>query len=122
MEFEVLGYVDIQHPVKSISWMGNAKSVNSPKFQYLLVCVGFGLLMVNSPVNVPSKKRGKQLELKLDIYALRTDLNQNLVACLPSGELITTGKDKFLKKYKQPEDLIQKIDWESKVPPNPPIE
>jgi len=32
MEFEVLGYVDIQHPVKSISWMGNAKSVNSPKF------------------------------------------------------------------------------------------
>lgn len=59
MEFEVLGYADILHPVKSISWMGNAKTLNSPKFEYLLVSVGFGVLMVNSPANVPSKKRGK---------------------------------------------------------------
>lgn len=40
------------------------------------------------------------------MYALRTDPNQNIVAGLPSGEIITTGKDKFLKKYKQPEDKL----------------
>ncbi len=56
------------------------------------------------------------------MYALRTDPHQKFVAGLPSGELITTGKDKFLKRYKQPEELIQKIDWKSKVAPNPPLE
>lgn len=45
--------------MKSIAWMGNAKTIISPKYEYLLVCIGFGVLMVNSPVNVPSKKRGK---------------------------------------------------------------
>lgn len=55
------------------------------------------------------------------MYAIRTDPYQNLVAGLPSGEIVTTGKDKFLKKYKQPEDTLQKIDWKSKIPPNPPL-
>lgn len=122
MEFEVLGYVDIPHAIKSIGWMGNARAVVNAKFECLLVCVGYGVLMISSPVNAPTKKRGKDLDLKPDIYAIRTDLNQSLVTCLPSGELITTGKDKFLKKYKQPEDLITRIDWKSKVPPNPPID
>lgn len=72
------------------------------RFEYLLVCIGFGIVMVNSPVAVPTKKRGKDLDLKLEMYALRTDANQTLVSGLPSGELITTGKDKFIKKYKQP--------------------
>jgi hypothetical protein len=41
--------------------------------------------MVNSPVAVPTKKRGKDLDLKLEMYALRTDANQTLVSGLPSG-------------------------------------
>lgn len=56
------------------------------------------------------------------MYAFRSDANQNLVIGLPSGEILTTGRDNFFKKYKQPEDLITKIDWKSKVPPNPPVE
>jgi hypothetical protein len=55
------------------------------------------------------------------MYGQRTDSNLRLVTSLPSGELLTTGKDKFLKKYKQPEDLLQKLDFKSKVPPNPPL-
>ena len=119
MELEVLGYVEIPFPVKSINWMGPTKSPILPRYEYLLVCLGFGVLMVNSPPAVPTKKRGKDLDLKLDIYALKTDPNQSLVAALPTGELLTTGKDKYIKKYKQPEEL--KIDWRSKTPPNPPL-
>lgn len=121
MEFEVLGYAEIPYAIKSIAWMGPFKTTIPAKFEYLLVNVGFGVVLVNGPVSVPTKKRGKDLDLKLDMYALRTDPYQNVVAGLPSGEILITGKDKFLKKYKQPEDLIQKIDWKSKTPPNPPV-
>ena len=117
-----MGYVDIPFPIKSIAWIGPTKSNITARYEYLLVCLGFGVLMVNSPPTVPTKKRGKDLDLKLDIYALRTDPNQTLVAGLSTGEIVTTGKDKYIKKFKQPEDLIQKIDWRSKTPPNPPLE
>jgi hypothetical protein len=39
----------------------------------------------------------------VDIYALRTDLEQNFVCALASGEILTSGEDKFIKKYRQPE-------------------
>lgn len=58
--------------------------------------------MVNGPVAIPTKKRGKELDLKCEIYALRSDAGQNLAIGLPSGELVATGKDNFFKKYKQP--------------------
>jgi hypothetical protein len=38
---------------------GGSKSTINAKYEYLLVSVGFGILMVNSPVSVASKKRGK---------------------------------------------------------------
>ena len=41
--------------------------------------------MVNGPVAIPTKKRGKELELKCDVYAIKTDPHQTLVAGLPSG-------------------------------------
>jgi hypothetical protein len=81
----VLGYVEIPFPIKSISWMGPTKSTVAARYEYLLVSIGFGVLMVNSPPTVPTKKRGKDLDLKLDIYALRTDPNQSLVTGLSSG-------------------------------------
>jgi hypothetical protein len=102
MDFEVLGYVEVPFTVKSIAWMGPTKSNIPARYEYLLVCLGFGVLMINSPPPVPTKKRGKDLDLKLDIYALKTDPNQTLVAGLSTGELLTTGKDKYIKKYKQP--------------------
>ena len=80
-----MGYVEIPFPIKSISWMGSTKSTIVARYEYLLVGIGFGVLMVNSPPTVPTKKRGKDLDLKLDIYALRTDPNQSLVAGLSTG-------------------------------------
>lgn len=58
--------------------------------------------MVNGPAATPNKKRGKELELQCEINALRTDLSQQFVGVLPTGELISTGLDKLIKKYKQP--------------------
>jgi len=33
-----------------------------------------------------------------------------------------TGDDKFIKKYRQPEELIAKVDFKSKFPIQPPLE
>jgi hypothetical protein len=44
---------------KYIAWIGNTKSNIPAKYEYLLVNIGFGVLMVNGPVAIPTKKRGK---------------------------------------------------------------
>lgn len=43
------------------------------------------------------------------MYGLRTDLEQKYIEVLPNGEILSTGTDKILKKYKQPEDPIAKF-------------
>jgi len=58
MTFEILGYVTLPHAPISICWHNTQKIANKPKHEYLLVCIGYGLLVVNSPAAVPSKKRG----------------------------------------------------------------
>jgi hypothetical protein len=67
-----------------------------------LVCIGYGVLLVNGPAAVPAKRRGEELNIQAEVYAVRTDLDQNWVTVLPSGEILTTGEDKFIKKYRQP--------------------
>jgi hypothetical protein len=59
MDFEVLGYFEVPYPVKTIAWMGPFKAIIPAKFEYLFVNIGFGMIMINSPVAVPTKKRGK---------------------------------------------------------------
>jgi hypothetical protein len=51
--------VDVPHAVKSIAWIGNVKCTIPAKYEYLLVNIGYGIVMINSPVAVPTKKRGK---------------------------------------------------------------
>lgn len=41
---------------------------------------------------------------------------------MPSGEILTSGEDKFIKKYRQPEELLAKVDFRSKQPIPPPLE
>lgn len=47
-----------------MSWNPHPKSAVKPKYEYLLVGIGYGVLMINSPPAVPSKKRGKDLDLQ----------------------------------------------------------
>lgn len=100
--FEVLGYVKLAHHPYSINWHVTQKTAVKPKHEHLLVCIGYGVLLINGPAAVSTKKRGENLNLQADIYAIRTDVDQRLVSNLPSGEIITTGDDKFIKKYRQP--------------------
>ena len=41
---------------------------------------------------------------------------------LPSGEILTTGDDKLIKKYRQPEEPLSKVDFRSKTPLPLPLE
>jgi hypothetical protein len=46
-----------------------------------------------------------------------------LVTMNPSaGELLTAGKDKVFKKYKQPEELLSKMDLKAKVASQGPMD
>ncbi len=49
-----------------------------------------------------------------DIYHLAIDSENK--------DILATGKDKILKKYKQPEELITKMDLRMKVPGSVPLE
>lgn len=56
------------------------------------------------------------------MYALRTDLEQKHIEVLPSGEIISTGSDKMIKKYKQLDEPLNKFNPESKSVIPPPLE
>ena len=78
--------------------------------------------MINGPPAVSLKNRKTNLQLQCDMFACRTDLDQKELSVLPSGQILTTGSDKFLKKYKQPEDPIAKFHPEGKTPVHAPLE
>jgi len=58
MPFEVLGYVSLPHRPVSFSWNSTQKVAIKPKHEHLLVCIGYGVLLVNGPAAVPAKRRG----------------------------------------------------------------
>ncbi len=58
MPFEILGYVAIPHAPFSIAWHVTTRTAIKPKHEYLLVSIGYGVLMINGPGAVPAKKRG----------------------------------------------------------------
>lgn len=58
MTFEVLGYANLPYSPISMAWHASQKTAIKPKHEHLLVCIGYGLLVVNGPAAVPTKKRG----------------------------------------------------------------
>ena len=58
MPFEVLGYVSLTHLPLHFSWHVTQKTAIKPKHEYLLVSIGYGLLVINGPAAIPAKKRG----------------------------------------------------------------
>jgi hypothetical protein len=79
------------------------------------------VLSINGPAAIPAKRRSEELNLSAEIYAIRTDLEQNFVCSLPTGEILTSGEDKLIKRYRQPEELLVKVDFKSKQPIPPPL-
>lgn len=80
-----------------------------------------GGIVPPSAATIGSINRGDALRLDLEFYARKIDSDQKIMDVLPSGEILVSGKDKILRKYKQPEEFIGKIDLKSRTAPNPPL-
>jgi WD40 repeat protein len=52
----------------------------------------------------------------------KVDPEMARIGVLATGELVVTGRDKILRKYKQPEELLSKMDFKVKAANTPPIE
>jgi hypothetical protein len=57
------------------------------------------------------------------VYGRKIDPDQTLIAVNPiGGEVLTAGKDKVFKKYKQPEEILAKMDLKVKVASQQPLD
>lgn len=59
LPFQILGYVTLAHPSVHIAWHATKKTAVSIKHELLLVCIGYGVLMINGPAASPTNKRGE---------------------------------------------------------------
>lgn len=57
MPFEILGYVTLPHHPVSLAWHATQKTAIKPKHEHLIICIGFGVLVINGPAAIPTKKR-----------------------------------------------------------------
>jgi hypothetical protein len=65
MTFEVLGYVNLTHKPIHLAWNKSQKVLVKPKYEHLLVVIGYGVLMINGPAAVPGKRKGDELSLQV---------------------------------------------------------
>ena len=64
LQIEVLGFVVLAHTPISLYWHPSQfKSTVKPKFEYLLICIGYGVIMINSPSPTPTNKKINELNL-----------------------------------------------------------
>jgi hypothetical protein len=121
-KFQVLGYAVLPYEVTGMSWNTSNKQVVAKDYPQLFVLVGFAVLGLTAPDAKSHHRRGDHLRLECELTARKVDPDMTNIVVLGSGELLLSGKDKVLKKYKQPEEAIVKIDWKVKAANTPPIE
>lgn len=98
----MLGFVELPFNCQAICWSQTAP---------LLLCISsFLLLSVSAP-----KAAQQTLRLELQVMGRKIDPDQLLIVASPSGDVITTGKDKIFKKYKLPEEVLSKMDLKMRV-------
>lgn len=64
MSFEVLGYVSLPHKPIYFSWYRSQKIAVKAKHEHVLICIGYGVLLVNGPAAIPAKRRGDELNFQ----------------------------------------------------------
>ena len=123
IDYKILGYSYLPDKVNSIYWLESAKHPVPSNTNVLLVLVNYLLIVI-----VPPNPNGKYANLKLELdqcpqYGRKIDPDLYLIVVDPTnGDILLTGKDKILKKYKQPDELIIKMDLRIKVPGSIPLE
>ncbi|EGR30550.1 hypothetical protein IMG5_129360, partial [Ichthyophthirius multifiliis] len=95
----------------SICWNNCAKLTVPTNKNVLFILQNYFLISVIAP---DCDFETKDLKLENEncvIYARKVDADLTLIQMHPNtGDLFLTGKDKILKRYKQPEELLQKMD------------
>ena len=117
--FKVLGKLPFQLPVSSVVWSASDKMPNG-KLGILAVAKQ-GLLFAAPAPSTTESYHNKVLDYDIcPMYCRRIDFDLEKVAVVDStGEVFLTGQDKYLKKYKIPDELIAKTNPGVKAPPSP---
>jgi len=116
--FRVLGKLKFQVPVNSFCWTASDKMPNGAPG---ILAVSEGLLFAVSSPSLNENYHNKELDYEIcPMYCRRIDFSLDKIAVIDStGEVFLTGKDKFLKKYKIPDELVAKTNPGVKAPPSP---
>jgi len=124
--FEFYGFVALPGTVLDLAWSSAVKSpIDSKKFKHLVeVVVKNGLLaaivLPRSLTPVPVFKEIPQDDIS--IRGRRIDFDIFLVAVdNETGDVLCTGEEKVVRRYKQPEELLRDMDLRPR-PPFTPIE
>ena len=122
-DYKILGFSLLPDKVHSVFWLETPKHPIPTSSSVLLVLVNYLLIVVVAP-NPNTKYPALKLELdQCPQYGRKVDPDLYLSAVDPNtGDILLTGKDKILKKYKQPDELIIKMDLRIKVPGSVPLE
>ncbi len=111
--------------VLGFSWYSQGRPPIPPNSNFLLVMLNYLIVAV-----IPPRTDYYPEDLKLDLnscpqYARKVD-NELYLNCMhpTTGDFLITGKDKILRRYKQPDSdgHLSKLDLRVKIPSNPPLE
>lgn len=112
----MIGYSELPAKILATCWNSSAKLVISTSKNVLFILLNFFLISLIAP---DPDHANKDLLLSQDvcpIYARKVDSDMNHIAVnITTGDILCTGKDKILKRYKQPEELFVKMDTRIKV-------
>ena len=113
-----MGYFTTPFEVSALDWDVAERS------NTLFVLMNTLILGIKAPTVGPAGGiyRGDALRLDLESHGRKIDSEQEIIQSLPSGDLLVTGKDKILRKYRHPEEPLAKVDLKSRTAPNPPVE
>ncbi|EAR97028.3 hypothetical protein TTHERM_00196190 (macronuclear) [Tetrahymena thermophila SB210] len=116
-KYNIIGYIALPAKVNTACWNTSQKLVIPTHKNVLFVLLNYFLISLI----VPDATYQNKDQLKIDndvcpVYARKIDPDMNHIAVNQvTGDILMTGKDKIVKRYKQPEELYAKMDTRIKV-------
>ncbi|KRX02904.1 WD40-repeat-containing domain [Pseudocohnilembus persalinus] len=118
--YRVVGYSKLPYKINYLTW--NSSNVHKPNQgkTSAFALVNFFLIAIIPPNPDEEYKELNLGEEVCPLFGRKTDNNLNLLVVHPrTGDVITTGKDKMLKRYQQPDKLYQTLDLKLKAGEDP---
>lgn len=120
LEFSILGKIRFQMEVASFVW-SESKKMPGEKLGILALTTE-GLLFAFTAPSTTERWINKDLTLDIcPLFFRRIDFLVNKICALDqNGDVLVTGKDRTIKRYKIPdENLVKSTDLKAKLPGNP---